>query len=300
LVDFGDGTRSNESAPLHTYAAPGTYPVRLTITDSHGLTDTTTIDYTAFLPPDGDRVWSPAIPHEGQTLTFSPEETAASGRIVGWQWQVDPPLSTAQTEQTTIAPHDNGTLSVVLRMTNHHLLSRSITRTVTVANSPPTAAFTEDEHVIFWNQEWGTDLTIQVDDPGITDRTTLICDWESGDGQTIHIPNCTDDIVHPPLTYDKPGTYIATLTVTDKDGGRASDQLKVMVEKRASRVFNYPPRIVDEQQVELRARLFDQPDRRGLPLAMLSDSWWMGRPLLRQQTMRVMQRCVFRQASARN
>lgn len=39
---FGDGTTSTASSPSHTYAAGGTYTVRLTVTDNDGATGTTT------------------------------------------------------------------------------------------------------------------------------------------------------------------------------------------------------------------------------------------------------------------
>lgn len=38
--DFGDGTSSDESDPVHVYYQPGTYQVTLTVTDSHGCADT--------------------------------------------------------------------------------------------------------------------------------------------------------------------------------------------------------------------------------------------------------------------
>ena len=37
--DFGDGQTSTEANPSHTYAAPGSYPVRLTVTDNQAVTD---------------------------------------------------------------------------------------------------------------------------------------------------------------------------------------------------------------------------------------------------------------------
>lgn len=40
--DFGDNTSSTQANPSHTYAAPGTYQVKLTVTDNEGKTGTVT------------------------------------------------------------------------------------------------------------------------------------------------------------------------------------------------------------------------------------------------------------------
>jgi chitodextrinase len=44
--DFGDNTSSNSQNPTHTYAAPGSYTVRLTVTDDSGQSDTATARIT--------------------------------------------------------------------------------------------------------------------------------------------------------------------------------------------------------------------------------------------------------------
>jgi PKD repeat protein len=50
--DFGDGTAAGSgSRPSHTYAASGTYPVRLVVTDDRGATGTVSHDVTVTSPP---------------------------------------------------------------------------------------------------------------------------------------------------------------------------------------------------------------------------------------------------------
>ena len=46
LWDFGDGSSSTQANPNHTYAAAGTYPVSLKVTDGNGVADTATKSLT--------------------------------------------------------------------------------------------------------------------------------------------------------------------------------------------------------------------------------------------------------------
>lgn len=47
---FGDGTEGSGVGPIHRYAKPGNFPVRLTVTDSDGLTNAATITVTIPAP----------------------------------------------------------------------------------------------------------------------------------------------------------------------------------------------------------------------------------------------------------
>ena len=49
--DFGDGTSGSGASTTHTYAAAGTYDLRLTVTDDRGATGTTTREVTVTTPP---------------------------------------------------------------------------------------------------------------------------------------------------------------------------------------------------------------------------------------------------------
>jgi PKD repeat protein len=49
--EFGDGDTSTDQNPTHTYDTPGAYNVTLTVTDSHGCSDTKTTTVTVYAKP---------------------------------------------------------------------------------------------------------------------------------------------------------------------------------------------------------------------------------------------------------
>jgi PKD repeat protein len=56
--DFGDGTTGQGVSPQHAYTAAGSYPVKLTVTDDAGATDTLTRSVTVTAPPPASVVAS--------------------------------------------------------------------------------------------------------------------------------------------------------------------------------------------------------------------------------------------------
>ncbi|MCI4366183.1 MAG: PKD domain-containing protein [Thermoplasmata archaeon] len=51
--DFGDGTNSSSTAPSHTFARAGTYPVQLQVVDAHGRTSTSNLSIPVSAPVKG-------------------------------------------------------------------------------------------------------------------------------------------------------------------------------------------------------------------------------------------------------
>ncbi|PON16275.1 hypothetical protein C2W62_19355 [Candidatus Entotheonella serta] len=70
--EFGDGGTSSEAAPVHVYASPGTYTVRLTVADDSGTlrnTSVDTINVTVNAAPIAD-AGPDQVGEPGQTLVF--------------------------------------------------------------------------------------------------------------------------------------------------------------------------------------------------------------------------------------
>lgn len=126
LWDFGDGTSGTGVAPTHQYTLPGTYQIKLTVTDSNGLTNTSepqTVDVGAGEGPTAQFVFSPTTPAAGTKVFFNAStSTAGTGhRIVSYRWNFGDPFSSSNTASGSTASHtfsQAGTYVVVLTVTD--------------------------------------------------------------------------------------------------------------------------------------------------------------------------------------
>lgn len=87
----GDGTYETTGArPAWTYAAPGTYAVRLRVTDDLGAQAVTTAILRVVDQAPVARVMLPASPQAGVTATFdATRSTDADGAISTYEWDLD-------------------------------------------------------------------------------------------------------------------------------------------------------------------------------------------------------------------
>ncbi len=119
--DFGDGATGKQAAPQHRYAAAGTYPVTLVVTDKQGATASTTRDVTVTAPApatavrDANFTSAPAGPQVAFDATATAE---ALGAIGTYSWTFGDgtveQTATATTNHTFAAP---GTYTVELTAT---------------------------------------------------------------------------------------------------------------------------------------------------------------------------------------
>lgn len=84
--DFGDGTRATGDVVAHTWTAPGTYAVRLTVRDDDGAAGTTVVPVEV-----GATALCPATPLAGCTRASSTlalrDTGSAARRTVTWTWK---------------------------------------------------------------------------------------------------------------------------------------------------------------------------------------------------------------------
>ena len=143
-----DGTwDASEAEFQHAYAVPGTYTVRLRVTDDKGVSRETTKTVTvANRLPTADFTYDPASPRKGQAITFSSLATDPENRVQSVTWDLDGDGQyddaagiTAQTSFDTPGDH-----TVRLRIDDLDGGSHTASKTIAISNEPPVASFTID------------------------------------------------------------------------------------------------------------------------------------------------------------
>jgi PKD repeat protein len=215
---FGDDVTSLESAPSHSYAVAGTYPVTLTATDNHGAVgEVVTKQVTVTDPPENvppTAVFDPPSCLAGVPCSFDDKSTDADGSIVSRIWDFGDGPAAAATPQDPVSHTytTDGLYHVSLTVIdNRGGQSTPLVRDVTVAvNSPPLAAFTAPSCT--------TNVACSFDDQSTDDGSIVTRNWDFGDGTAV-VPTAQDPVSH---IYTTAGTYSVALTVVD-DGDLTSD-----------------------------------------------------------------------------
>ena len=214
--DFeADGTYDATGSEVQrAYATPGTYTVRLRVTDDMGVQVTTTKTVDVTEPPNDAPTaafhFSPSSPKSGDAITFTSDSTD-DGTIVSQLWDLNDDgtwdASEVEFQHAYAVP---GTYTVRLRVTDDRDVSRETTRTVTVANRLPTADFTYSPESPQKNQT--INFSSLATDP---ENRVQSVTWDlDGDGQY-------DDAAGPTAqtAFSTTGDHVVRLRIEDLDGG---------------------------------------------------------------------------------
>ncbi len=218
------GTDATFSLPM---GKSGAYSLVLTVTDKDGGATTITTPLTAqnVAPQNVLISGAPSTSPEGTAISLTGSATdpgTASGDHITYTWSVTKngqPYAHANPSTSgtsfSFTPNDNGNYVATLTATDDDSQSTSSTAAITVTNVAPTASVSSVPQAIRGRTvTFGGSFT----DPGTADTQTVV--WNFGDGSAPVTFNGTDaGALAPTHAYANAGTYTATMTVTDKDGG---------------------------------------------------------------------------------
>ncbi len=240
--DFGDGGTSTSANPSHTFALANTYTVQLTVTDNAGGTGTTTVQVVveANQNPTAVASGSPLTGEEPLSVTFDGSGVDTDGTIVGYAWNFgDGGTSTAEDPSHTYATP--GTYTATLVVTDDFGGTGTDSAQVTViVNPPPTAGANAVP------QSGPEDLIVAFDGSASADNGTIVSyAWDFDDGGS-------STSVNPSHTYTAPGTYGATLTVTDNGGKTDTATVTITVTPDADQDGVSPPSDCDDNDANIK------------------------------------------------
>ena len=201
LWDFGDGGTSTAQNPTYAYQDTGCFTVTLTVSNFGCTDDTVITNYICVSPPVAIFNLNPAagcaIPH---TVFFTDQSILPDT----WLWRFgDGNTSTLQNPVHNYTATGNYGVTLIVEDTITGCID-SAQGNVTV--SIPTADFTGAP--LFGCGP----LTVNFTDASTGNPSAITgWNWDFGDGNTSTAQN-------PTYTYNTPGVYTVTLTVTDANG----------------------------------------------------------------------------------
>jgi PKD repeat protein len=213
---FGDGASGSGRTTPHTYTAAGTFSVTLTVTNSRGLSSSTTqsVSTVAGSAPTADFSFSPAAPVVSDQVQFDADGSrAAAGRtIVQYSWNFGDPTSSSNTASDLVPTHkflNAGTYTVVLTVRDDADQKTTTSKPVTIGTGNPVPVITSSPsapvHAV---------TSVSFSSAGSTTSggaTITNYAWDFGDGSTAITAS-------PSHTYGSAGAFTVRLTITDSQG----------------------------------------------------------------------------------
>jgi gliding motility-associated-like protein len=219
--DFGDGNSSTDQNPVHTYSAPGTYNVTLTVNTNQGCTATHMMAYTIYAPPIP--LFAAANACDGSPVQFTDMSTPTDGIISTWTWDFGDG-STSSSAAPVHAFNPAGTYNVTMTITSIYGCSATYTSPVGIYALPVP--------VISANANCEYDPVTFNSITAVGDTSTYQYSWTFGDGNTSSVQN-------PAHQYGGAGSYNVSLTMTNSNGCSATATMAVAVSPAPDADFEY-------------------------------------------------------------
>ena len=223
--DFGDGETSALENPTHNYSGPGTYTVRLTISQTDpegGPVCSDYIEHPVTVYSNPTAAFNADNDCDGEAILFTNNSQAGNNPgtpVYSWDFG-DGTTSSLENPEHTYSGSGTYTVGLTISQTDPEgaVCSDYIEHPVTVYSNP--IAEFEAENVCDGDVIQFTNLSTAGDNPG-----SPVYSWDFGDGGTS-----TDE--NPSHTYAVVGTYTVSLSIsqTDPNGAVCSDAISHVVD----------------------------------------------------------------------
>lgn len=218
--DFGDGSNGSGSTASHVYTTPGTYPVKLVVSNNQTCKDSVTHNVVIYPKP--------VVSFTANTVCFNVASVFsntsfidAPDNIASWTWDFDNNGSidnTTQSPSFTYASSGSHTVKLIATSNNGCIDSTTINALV---NALPTATFSPTNACL--------NTTINLNNASTIPLPDIIADYSWNFGPNAN-PSTIGNIQNPPdLSYNASGVKTITLQITANTSCTASVTQTVMV-----------------------------------------------------------------------
>ncbi len=223
--DYGDGSVQTYSGPpfQHTYNVPGTYNVKLKVTDAAGCSDSLSLPaLVTVTDPVPNFVSADTLTCPGATVSFNNTSTGA-GLTSNWDFG-DGGVSSITSPTHVYAA--TGFFNVKLRIQDMYGCADSLTRNLYIRVDSPRANFTISDSV-------SSCIPLEVQ---FTNTSTYFSSvyWDFGTGGS-------STIINPAHYYTTPGTYTVKLVITSPGGCKDSTTNTITLFDTAGSTITYLP-----------------------------------------------------------
>ncbi len=232
--NFGDpasgaSNTSNLQNPLHPFTGSGTYSVLLVSTSTAGCQDSIIQQVTISAPPIVTFTYSMGC--AGSPVTFNPDPNLiSSGNIASWLWDFGDGTGVSGAMSPSHSFSSHGNYMVTLTVTTVDGCIGVGSQSVYVA-AIPVATFTAASTCI------GTETQFIDHSYSPTGEPIVAWNWIFGDPGSGS--SNTSTMQNPTHTYNNPGHYNVSLTVTSTSGCISATQIPIEVLPAPVAAFSY-------------------------------------------------------------
>lgn len=205
--DFGDGIgTSTIQNPVYTYSVPGTYNVKLRVTNLSGCEDSTTVPVPSYPLPVAAFTYNSFFCPAGQVI-FTDQSHGIGSEITGRLWIFEPGSTSTLPDPTFIFPVTDTNYLVTLIVTDDRGCKDTTTESVFVK---PGFSFTFNHDTVCFGNP--THFHAQNNTPG---DSLYSLQWNFGDPSSGG--NNTSTLYNPTHVFTSPGTFVVRLKAWDSD-----------------------------------------------------------------------------------
>lgn len=217
--DFGDGNGSATNNPFHIYPSDGLYTVEQVVTNIFGCKDSTTLDVLIYPQPQAGFTNNTVCAED--VVNFA---DTTLGNATSWSWDFGDGTGTSNQQNPTYVYDLGGTYSVTLIAGNSAgCLDTTVVDIAVYTNPVPDFAA---DTVCYLEVSTFTDLSTDV---------VPIVSWYYDFGDFIN----QSTLQNPTYIYQAPGSYPASLTVTNINGCDSTITINVIVNNIPVANFDY-------------------------------------------------------------